>query len=177
MEKKKKILRKLMYLLLLFVVGSLAGWIYETVFYFIEEGGFSNRGVLFGPWIPIYGIGAICLYYLKPLKKHPVLLFLSCMIITGIVEYVIGYTGREFFDMKLWDYDGLFLNISGIVCLRSVLSFAVGGVVFHYLLEPFLEKKFNKLTFKTTSIYSIIFICIFIIDIILSCLFRNPPTY
>lgn len=48
-----------------------------------------NRGILYGPWLPIYGIGALGIYALKPLKKHPLLLFLLCVGVTGVVEYII----------------------------------------------------------------------------------------
>ena len=63
------------YLLLIFFAGCIIGWIYEEIFYWITEGLLRNRGILYGPWLPIYGIGALGIYSMKPLKKHPVLLF------------------------------------------------------------------------------------------------------
>ena len=45
------------------------------------------------------------------------------MLVTGVVEYIIGLISIYIFDMRLWDYRGLFMNIQGIVCLRSVVSF------------------------------------------------------
>ena len=65
----------LCYLFLIFLTGCLAGWVYEEIFYWITEGLLRNRGVLYGPWLPIYGIGALGIYVLKPLKRHPTLLF------------------------------------------------------------------------------------------------------
>ena len=59
----------LCYLFLIFLMGSMAGWIYEEFFYWITEGMLRNRGILYGPWLPIYGIGALCIYAMKPLKK------------------------------------------------------------------------------------------------------------
>ena len=50
---------RLCYLFLVFLTGCLVGWIYEEVFYWLEEGLLRNRGVLYGPWLPIYGIGAL----------------------------------------------------------------------------------------------------------------------
>lgn len=169
--------RKLLYLLLIFAVGAFAGWIYEEIFYLFTEGKLTNRGVMFGPWLPIYGIGCVLLYYLKPLKKHPILLFLACTIVTGIVEYIIGLISIYIFDMRLWDYRGLFMNLQGIICLRSVVSFGIGGLLFHYLLEPFLEKLFNNFNFKTEKIIATIFIFVFVADIILSYFFRDFILY
>lgn len=174
---KKETVNKLMYLLLIFVIGSFVGWIYEEIYYLIFEGRLVNRGVLFGPWLPIYGIGCVLLYYLKPLKKNPLLLFLACVVVTGFVEYVIGWIGVYIFDMRLWDYRGLFLNINGIICLRSVVSFGIGGLLFHYWLEPLLEKLFKKHTYKKEKIISIVFILLLLFDVVLSILFRKPILY
>ena len=88
----------LCYLFLIFLTGCLAGWVYEEIFYWITEGLLRNRGVLYGPWLPIYGIGALGIYVLKPLKRHPALLFLLCAAVTGVVEFIIGYIGIRFFD-------------------------------------------------------------------------------
>ena len=64
----------LCHLFLVFLAGCLVGWIYEEIFYWITEGLLRNRGILYGPWLPIYGIGALGIYALKPLKGRPALL-------------------------------------------------------------------------------------------------------
>ena len=52
----------LCYLFLVFLAGCLVGWIYEEIFYWITERLLRNRGILYGPWLPIYGIGALGIY-------------------------------------------------------------------------------------------------------------------
>ena len=159
------------------MTGSLAGWIYEEIFYSFTEGMLRNRGILYGPWLPIYGIGAVGIYALKPVKNNPVLLFSLCAIVAAVVEYIIGFIGISFFDMRLWDYRGLFLNLHGIICFRSIMSFAVMGVVFHYLLEPTSEKIVNKAGRNIIWNVCLLLLVLFIIDCILSALFRTPITY
>ena len=132
---KKTTVDRLCYLFLIFMLGCFVGWIYEEIFYWFTEGMLRNRGVLYGPWLPIYGIGALGIYALKPLKRNPLLLFLLCITVTGAVEYIIGFASIHLFGLKLWDYSGLFLDIGGIVCFRSVVSFGVLGLVFHYALS------------------------------------------
>ena len=66
----------LCYIFIIFLLGSFVGWIYEEIFYWFTEGMLRNRGILYGPWLPIYGIGALGIYALKPLKRNPLLLFL-----------------------------------------------------------------------------------------------------
>lgn len=133
---------------LIFLIGCLAGWIYEEIFYWITEGLLRNRGVLYGPWLPIYGVGALGIYAIKPFKKNPVVLFLLCAGITGVVEYLLGLISIYCFGLRLWDYRGELGNIGGIVCLRSVISFAVLGLVFHYMIEPAAKHTMNKKILK-----------------------------
>lgn len=168
---------RLCYLFLIFLVGSAVGWIYEEIFYWITEGLLRNRGILYGPWLPIYGVGALGIYALKPLKRHPVLLFLLCIVITGVVEYIIGYVGIRCFGLRLWDYRGLFLNLHGIICFRSVVSFGVLGMVFHYLLEPTGEKLFRRVPDRRMRIICLLLAAVLAADCILSALFRTPITY
>lgn len=174
---KKITFNGLCYLFLIFLTGCFVGWVYEEIFYWITEGLLRNRGILYGPWLPIYGIGALGIYALKPLKKNPVLMFLMCVVLTGVVEYIIGYIGIHCFNLRLWDYRGLFLNISGIICFRSVVSFGVLGLVFHYAIEPFARKIYPKISFKITGVVCSVLLCAFVLDCILSALFRTPITY
>lgn len=165
------------YLLLIFFAGCIIGWIYEEIFYWITEGLLRNRGILYGPWLPIYGIGALGIYAMKPLKKHPVLLFFLCAVVTGTVEYIIGLAGIHLFGMRLWDYRGLLLNLDGIICLRSVMSFALMGLVFHYLLEPAAERMVSKMHPKTVHVVCLVLLLLFLVDCFFSVLFRTPITY
>lgn len=168
---------RLCYLFLIFLTGCLVGWVYEEIFYWITEGLLRNRGVLYGPWLPIYGLGAMAIYAMKPLKKHPLLLFLLCVGATGVVEYLIGYVGIRFFGLRLWDYRGLFLNLNGIICFRSVVSFGIMGLAFHYLLEPAAEKLVSRIPAKTVYGSCLGLAALFLADCVLSFLFRTPITY
>lgn len=100
-QTRKSQVDRLCYLFLIFLMGCLVGWLYEEVFYWITEGMLRNRGVLYGPWLPIYGAGALGIYAMKPLKKSPFLLFLFCAIVAGVVEYVTGYAAIRFFGLRL----------------------------------------------------------------------------
>lgn len=176
-EKTEQKADQLCYLFLIFLTGCLVGWIYEEIFYWVTEGMLRNRGILYGPWLPIYGVGAMAIYAMKPVKKQPVLLFLLCAAVSGIVEYIIGYAGLYFFGLRLWDYRGLLLNIDGIICLRSVLSFALMGLVFHYWLEPSAERRVKKMNPHSVHSVCLLLLLLFLADCVLSALFRTPITY
>lgn len=106
MQGKNAVTDRLCYLFAVFLTGCFVGWIYEEIFYWITEGLLRNRGILYGPWLPIYGVGALAIYAMKPLKKHPAVLFLLSAAATGAVEYAIGWAGIRFFGLRLWDYSG-----------------------------------------------------------------------
>lgn len=176
-NRREQAADRMSYLFLLFLIGCFLGWVFEEVFYWFTEGMLRNRGILYGPWLPIYGIGALLIYAMKPVKKYPVLLFFLCASISGVVEYVIGYIGINYFGLRLWDYRGLFLNLHGIICFRSVMSFAVMGVVFHYFLEPRAERIVRKLPKKTVYTICLTLLLLFVADCVLSALYRTPITY
>ncbi len=176
-SKQIWLLDRLCYLFLVFISGSFVGWVYEEIFYWITEGALRNRGVLYGPWLPIYGIGALGIYAMKPLKKHPVLLFSLCVGITGIVEYTIGFVYLKYLDLRLWDYRGLFLNIGGLVCFRSVITFGLLGIFFHYVLEPVSSGIYKKTDPRIKYAVCAVLSAAILTDSALSALFRNPITY
>ena len=168
-SSKKEIV---IYWILLFFIGSFIGWIYEEIFYYLSENLITNRGFFYGPYLPVYGWGSIILMILlKKLKKHPLLIFILSMLITGVVEYITGYIMFAIYGRVWWDYTGLFLNIHGYVCLRSVFTFAIGTIGLIYIIEPILNK-FIKNKKNLSFIISLILLIIFIIDNIITFLYR-----
>ena len=79
--------------------------------------------------------------------------------------------------MRLWDYRGLLWNIDGIICVRSVVSFALMGQVFYYWLEPAAERIVQKLPPGAVRAVCLVLMLAFLTDCILSALFRTPILY
>ncbi len=177
LDRRIELTNRLCYLFVIFLIGCLTGWIYEEIFYWYTEGMLRNRGILYGPWLPIYGVGALGIYAMKPLKKNPAVLFLLSAGITGVVEYIIGWIAIHCFGMHLWDYRGLFGNISGIICVRSVVSFALLGLVFHYLIEPSTERVMGRLSRRAVYGGCAMLAVLLLTDCVLSALYRTPITY
>ncbi len=153
------------------VIGGIYGMIYETLFYLLDKGALCRRGSSFGPWIEIYGIGSLLIYFLcRKLKKKPLLVFLTAGLSCGLLEYIAGKGMYILFDGRRgWNYNTEILNfgnIEGFVCLRSVLVFAFSGLMLIYVIYPFLiwlSKKINK---KTFMIINITLAALFLIDVI-----------
>ena len=131
-------------LFIIFLIGSLFGNYYEMILnlvrHYLKDGSIFwevRRGLIYFPLSPVYGFGALFLvYFLKRYKKYPIIIFFLSILITGITEYITGYLMETIFNRTWWDYTGLFMNIEGYVCLRSVLNFAVLSILLIYLIEP-----------------------------------------
>ncbi len=149
-------------LCLIIVITGVFGFIYEFIFYYFNSGmkEFFWRGGNFLPWINIYAIGSLTIYYLTyKHRKSAWKVFLISFISSGILEYFSGLgmyiIGKGF---RCWDYNTEILNfgnIGGFVCLRSVLFFGFSGLLLIYIVIPFcfyLAQHINKKLFLTISI-------------------------
>ena len=173
-EYKYDFKRTICIYILLFFISSFIGYLYEVIYYLIDDNELVNRGFLYGPYLPVYGFGAIfMIVLLKKFKKNPILVFLLSMLVTGLLEYLTGYGLYQIYHKKWWDYTGLFLNINGYVCFRSVLTFGIGGILLIYILEPLVCKLTNNISNKKYTIISVSLILILLIDFIFALIFRN----
>lgn len=159
--------------ILMYFTFCILGWLWEVFYHVISEGRFVNRGTMFGPWLPIYGVGGILiLIVLKPLRKRPIIFFLSAMALSGTIEYLAGWYLETFHNAKWWDYTGYFLNINGRVCLEGLIIFGLGGAVVTYFIGPILNELFDKIKPKISIIICIVLITLYSIDFIYS--FKHP---
>jgi len=124
----------------LFYLCSIFGYLYELILCYFYSGKVFSHGILYGPWLPIYGTGALLVMLFYKYKKKPLIIFLLSFFITGIFEYLCGFILLKFLKMRLWDYTGYFLNINGLVCFLSAFCFAIGGLLIIYLIYPFVKK-------------------------------------
>ena len=163
-----------------FMLYSIIGWIYEV---FLEvvvyKWGFSNRGVLFGPWLPVYVFGAlIFIFFIYPLIKNKKgikkilyipIVFLGCMIYATLLELITSYICEIFIGSWPWQtYADYKINFEARIALSPSIRFGIGGTFFLYVLQPLFELFCKKLGLKKTKILSIIIIIIFMIDMIYS---------
>ena len=158
-------------LLLTFTIAGVIGFIYETVCVIINTGEFFKRGTTYGPWIPIYGFGALLIYALTvKFRKKPWLVFLIACFFCGLLELVSGFVIDKVFHQRLWDYTGVILNwgnLNGYICVRSVITWGIFGMILMYGLLP-LEEKFQKRLPRVFNIVAFTLFGLFALDIVLS---------
>ena len=161
-----------------FMFYAIFGWIYEV---FLEvvvyKWGFSNRGVLFGPYCPVYGFGALAfLFTVYPLIKNKKgwkkiamipIVFILCMAIATLIELVTSYICEFFMGSWPWQtYANYKYNFQARVALSPSIRFGLGGVAFLYLIQPLFEKLTDKLGNKKVHIISITLAIILILDLL-----------
>ena len=159
-------------LMLIFAFGGIFGFIYEEIFYRFDLGEWVKRGTTFGPWIPIYGFGALIILGLTfKFRKKPLVVFLFATIASGVLELVTGWVVLTVWGIRLWDYNEEILNfgnIGGFVCVRSVLFFGAAGVFLRFLVVPVFEKIEKKMSRKAWLLLCYIPAGLFALDIVIS---------
>ena len=168
--------RDVITVILLAMLGAVIGWVYEMLFYRIDQGHFIRRGQG-GPWLPIYGFGGLFLTLAVYKRKvKPIIVFIITMIGSFVIEFTTGYVLYHFFNgMRLWDYNVEIWNwgnIGGYVCIRSVLIFGVLGVLYAKWAIPGFFKMTAEADRKKLLMVFIPLCAVFFGDIIFSYLLR-----
>ena len=164
---------------LIIVIAGIFGFLYEFIFYYFNSGmkQFYYRGGNFLPWINIYAIGAILIFFLTYKKrKNPLFVFVVSVISTGILEYIAGFFMEHIMQVKCWDYSNEILsfgNINGYVCLRSVLVFGVSSLLLIYFIVPFCFSLAKKMKTKHFLIMSYTLCAIFLFDELYNLIFAR----
>jgi uncharacterized membrane protein len=128
-------------LFLLYVaIYSFIGWIVEVLWVFAKSQHLENRGFLTGPFLPIYGVGAILLIvFVEPYVKNPFLVFVASVVVTSTVEYLSSLVLDKVFHISLWDYHDRRFNVNGRICLENSLGFGALGLLLIYVLQPLIS--------------------------------------
>ena len=131
-------------LLLVFAFGGIFGFLYEELFYLIDLGCLVKRGITFGPWIPIYGFGAVLIVLTTDrLRRKPLQVFAVSALACGGLEYITGYMLFHAGGIRLWDYNAEIWNwgnIGGYICARSVLFFGLSALFLLYGIVPLIRR-------------------------------------
>ena len=78
-----------------FILYSIMGWVYETLYCSIKGLKWDNRGILLGPYCPIYGVGAVLDVLLCGSLGSGWAVFFACMAGSAVLEYATSYGIRR----------------------------------------------------------------------------------
>ena len=162
----------------IFIIGSVFGYILETVWFFLVSGHYMCRqGVVFGPFSQIYGFGAllitIVLYRVR--NKSSIIIFICSGFLGAAFEYLCSYFQEMIVGTVSWDYSDQPFNLHGRTSLSFVLVWGLLGLIFIKHTYPFLSNLIEKIP-NTVGRILTIFLAIFLaIDMLISglALFRQ----
>lgn len=125
----------------IFVIGSMVGCFVELMVCFVQKGHLEFRqGLIYGPFIPVYGIGATAYYVALAKVKDGKKAFVISMVLGGAVEYFCSWIQETWFGTVSWDYSNLWFDINGRTSLLHCLYWGIGGVLFVKWIIPFINQ-------------------------------------
>lgn len=130
---------------LIFIIYSFAGWCMEVLISLVLRKKLINRGFLVGPICPIYGVGALLLSAVLDANEPPLVIFCVAFVGSAVLEYLASFVMERLFRVRWWDYTERPFNLNGRICLESILSFGVIGVLMLKLITPALIGLFQSL--------------------------------
>ncbi len=164
------IVKQFLYVFLLFFGYSVLGYIVEIIFCtFHEKKVVVNRGFLLGPYLPIYGVGAIVIiYWLYRYQNDIVALFIMGAVVCSFVEYFTSLIMEKLFKIRWWDYSHMKLNLNGRICLSNSVLFGLGGILIMKVINPFYMRFLSSIPSFLFYFIGGFFFVVFLADVILS---------
>lgn len=99
------------------------GWVFESTYVSIKSRRLVNRGFMRGPFLPLYGTGAIMMLVVSmPFQDNVALTYLAGCVGATLLELVTGITMEALFKVRYWDYSPKKFNYKGHICLSSTIA-------------------------------------------------------
>ena len=161
---------------LIFIIGCFIGVLHENILGFIKhylkyQEFFwpSHKGVIYGPFNPLYGFGiAFTIWLLARKKRHPLKTFIYGAILGGAIEYITSYLMELVLKTKSWDYSTYFLNIDGRTTIPYMIFWGFAIMVLVHFIYPILSKWIEKIPSKIGKPLVVILVIFITLDMIIS---------
>ena len=168
MEKKEKL--TIHQLIWYFIIFSVLGLVIETLYCFVTTGIWESRkGLIYGPFCPVYGIGAtIIIFLLYKLKDQKIKLFFYGGFLGSVLEYIMSFVLEAYSGTRFWDYSYFRFHLNGRICIVYTLFWSILALVLICLIKPGIDKILNKLKFKNIKIIDGVVVGLLAIDIFIT---------
>ena len=124
-----------------FYLYCIFGWCFESMYVSLKQHCFVNRGFLKGPWLPLYGSGAVLVLLITmPFDQHPVAVYIAGLIGATLLELVTGEAMVHLFKVRYWDYSNQHFQYKGHICLSSSIVWGFFSVMMVYVVQPQVER-------------------------------------
>jgi uncharacterized membrane protein len=125
--------------LLYFFMYSFLGWVWESCYVSVLQHKWINRGFIKGPFLPLYGSGAIMMLLVsQPFADNLIGVYFAGVVGATLLEYVTGALMEALFKVRYWDYSNQKFNIKGYICLTSSIAWGFFTILMTQYVHPFL---------------------------------------
>ena len=155
--------------LLFFFIYCFLGWCWESCYVSAKKRQWVNRGFMKGPFLPIYGFGALSvLIATLPVRPFPVLVYVFGMIGATALELVTGICMEKLFHVRYWDYSNQKFNFKGHICLTSSIAWGAFSLAMIYGFHKPIEKLVLSIPFVWLDILTTVLTVIVAADFAIS---------
>jgi len=154
--------------MLIFIIGSFLGFALEMIWFIVKYGQVIERkGVFYGPYSPIYGVGMLMLTLLlhRLINKNPLYIMTVSAILGGAFEIICSVAQELVFGTRSWDYSGTFLSIDGRTNFLMMVMWGILGYVFICILYPIINRLIERIPNKFGKIATIVLMICLVVDI------------
>ena len=152
-----------------FLIFSIVGLAIETIFGYITTGVIESRkGLIWGPFCPVYGVsGAVLIIALNKFKDKNIFeIFFLGFIVGSIAEYVLSFMLESIYAMRFWEYGYAKINLNGRICLQYSFYWGILSVLVLKLIKPLLDKIIFKIPFKLLKTMEVVIFMFLVLDCI-----------
>lgn len=145
-------------IVILFFLGSMAGLLIEEVWMLATAGLTENRvGLVWGPFSPLYGLGAVLLtllsFFLRSRGARAWQVFLVSALVGGVLEQLTGWSMSTFFDAESWTYLHLPDHITQWVAWRFLAFWGLLGLTWSRAVMPRLLYTIGMPTTRRQAVF------------------------
>lgn len=151
--------------LMYFYCYCFIGWVFETSYVSIKDKKFTNRGFMNGPWLPIYGSGAItillCTY---PINDNPICVYFVGLLSATVLEYLTGAVMLKIFKVRYWDYSYRHIQLHGHICLVSSIVWGFFSDLLVFGIHKPIAAVIAKCNYEVINVLTFLITIIFVFD-------------
>ena len=155
----------------IFIIGCIIGFCVEMIWCYINNGYFESRkGLLYGPFSPVYGFGGVLLtvslYRLR--STNSLLVFIVSAVIGAAFEYACSLFQEMAFGTVSWEYSDTPLNLGGRTNLQYAIFWGLLGMIFIKSTYPFLSNLIEKLPNRLGKWLTWVFLIFMVLNMLVS---------
>lgn len=155
----------------IFFAGCFFGVMVETLYCLIMRHRFESRvGVIYGPFNPVYGFGAvlltICLKWLS--NKRDLWIFLGSAVIGGAFEYFCSWCQELAFGTVSWEYSHTQFNFNGRTNVMYALFWGLLGIVWVKELYPRISSLVDKIPKRLNRVLTLVLSVFMLFNMLIS---------